>query len=70
MNRYEAQAAMELEARAAAHGEVAPLPDGYRIDEGNVLDFSPLLDQSITHMRLRILRTPPRVPRLTASVNV
>ncbi len=39
---FEAQAAMELEALARAHGEVEPMIDGYIIEEG-VLNFLPLM---------------------------
>ena len=39
---YEGQAAMELEGLAAAHGPVAPLAGGWRIEAG-VLDLFPLL---------------------------
>ena len=39
---YEGQAAMELEGLAITHGPVAPLADGFRIEDG-VLDFFPLL---------------------------
>lgn len=42
VSRYEGQAAMELEGRAAAHGPVEPLAGGWRI-AGDILDFSPLL---------------------------
>jgi hydrogenase maturation protein HypF len=42
VSRYEGQAAMELEGRAAAHGPLEPLAGGWRI-AGGVLDFSPLL---------------------------
>ena len=41
-SRYEGQAAMELEGRAAAFGIVPPLAGGWRSERG-VLDFSPLL---------------------------
>ena len=40
---FEAQAATLLQEAAQRHGEVAPLDDGYLIDENGVLDFSPLL---------------------------
>ena len=40
--RYEGQAAMELEGRAAAFGIVPPLAGGWHIERG-VLDFSPML---------------------------
>jgi hydrogenase maturation protein HypF len=41
---FEGQAAMELEGLAAKHGPVEPLPGGYALlDDGAVLDFSPLL---------------------------
>ncbi|MDO8464716.1 MAG: carbamoyltransferase HypF [Gallionella sp.] len=40
---FEAQAAILLQEAAQRHGEVAPLDDGYLIDENGVLDFSPLL---------------------------
>jgi hydrogenase maturation protein HypF len=43
LSHYEGQAAMELEGLAVAHGPVEPLAGGWRIDAGNVLDFSPLL---------------------------
>lgn len=39
---FEGQAAMELEGLAAAHGPVAPLPDGWRSLPGGVLDVTPL----------------------------
>ncbi len=42
VSRYEGQAAMELEGRAAAHGPVEALAGGWRI-AGDILDFSPLL---------------------------
>jgi hydrogenase maturation protein HypF len=44
-NGYEAQAAMETEALARAHGVVTPLSAGYRIDADNRLDLLPLLEQ-------------------------
>lgn len=40
---FEAQAAIQLQELAQRHGQVAPLEEGYRIDENGVLDFSPLL---------------------------
>lgn len=41
---YEGQAAMALESLALAHGPVAPLAAGYRLDkEGGELDFLPLV---------------------------
>lgn len=40
---FEAQAAIQLQELAQRHGQVAPLGDGYRIDENGALDFSPLL---------------------------
>ena len=41
-NRYEGQAAMELEGLAATHGPLPPLADGWRI-AGATLDLAPLL---------------------------
>jgi len=44
--------------------EAIPSDHGYRFlihDRDGI--FSPQLDQSITHMGLRVLRTPPRSPR-------
>ncbi|MDH4216792.1 MAG: carbamoyltransferase HypF [Gallionella sp.] len=40
---FEAQAAIQLQEAAQRHGRVAPLEEGWRIDENSVLDFSPLL---------------------------
>jgi hydrogenase maturation protein HypF len=40
---FEGQAAMELEARAVAHGAEAPLAGGYRLGEDGALDLRPLL---------------------------
>lgn len=40
---FEAQAAIQLQEQAQRHGRVAPLEGGWRTDENNVLDFSPLL---------------------------
>lgn len=40
---FEAQAALDLQHLAQQHGAVPPLPDGYCIDENNLLDFWPLL---------------------------
>ena len=40
---FEAEAAMQLQALAAYHGQVAALDGGYRINEQGVLDFSVLL---------------------------
>ena len=40
---FEAQAAMRLQELAQRHGQVAPLEEGWQIDENGVLDFSPLL---------------------------
>ncbi|MBY0575182.1 MAG: carbamoyltransferase HypF [Gallionellaceae bacterium] len=40
---FEAQAAIQLQELAQRHGQVAPLEEGWRIDEKGVLDFSPLL---------------------------
>jgi len=40
---FEGQAAMLLEGLAAAHGEVAPLPAGWRIEADGRLDMTPLL---------------------------
>lgn len=42
-NCYEAQAAMEIEALARAHGPVAPLAEAYTIDADNRLDLLPLM---------------------------
>ncbi len=39
----EAQAARRLQHLAEEHGQVPALMDGYQIDEGNILNFSPLL---------------------------
>jgi len=41
---YEGQAAMLLEGLAARHGAVAPLAQGYTLNDDGVLDFLPLLD--------------------------
>lgn len=41
--QFEAQAAIDLERLAAAHGPVAPLSGGYVIDAHRVLDLRPLL---------------------------
>ncbi|RKT51330.1 hydrogenase maturation protein HypF [Azonexus fungiphilus] len=49
VSRYEGQAAMELEGRAAAHGPVEPLAGGWRI-AGDILDFSPLLPALLDSM--------------------
>lgn len=46
---HEAQAAMQLQQLAEQHGEIAALPEGYRIDADNNLDFSPLLAALIGH---------------------
>ena len=43
-NGFEGQAAMLLEGLAARHGKVAPLTDGFALDDG-VLSFMPLLDR-------------------------
>lgn len=43
INQFEGQAAMGLESLAARHGRVAPLLDGFSLDEHGVLDFMPLL---------------------------
>ncbi|MDO8293542.1 MAG: carbamoyltransferase HypF [Gallionella sp.] len=43
MQAFEAQAAILLQELAQQHGEVAPLEEGWRIEENGVLDFSPLL---------------------------
>lgn len=40
---FEAEAAIRLQQLAQRHGQVAPLQDGWRIDENGVLDFLPLL---------------------------
>ena len=40
---YEGQAAMLLEGLAEQHGKVAPLAEGYTINENEILDFRPLL---------------------------
>ncbi|MCR4303174.1 MAG: carbamoyltransferase HypF, partial [Gallionella sp.] len=40
---FEAQAAIRLQELAQHHGQVAPLADGYRINESGVLDFLRLL---------------------------
>lgn len=40
---FEAQAAIQLQELAQRHGQVAPLEDGYRINESGVLDFLQLL---------------------------
>lgn len=40
---FEAQAAIDLEKLAHGYGPLAPLADGYRIDETGQLDFFPLL---------------------------
>lgn len=40
---FEAQAAIRLQQLAEGHGMVDPLPNGFRINESCVLDFSPLL---------------------------
>jgi len=40
---FEGQAAMLLEGLAAAHGEAAPLADGWQIDADGQLDMTPLL---------------------------
>ncbi|MFA7299951.1 MAG: carbamoyltransferase HypF [Sideroxydans sp.] len=40
---FEAQAAIQLQELAQRYGQVAPLEEGYLIDENGVLDFSPLL---------------------------
>ncbi|MDP4030173.1 MAG: carbamoyltransferase HypF, partial [Gallionella sp.] len=40
---FEAQAAIQLQELAQRHGPVAPLGEGWRINEKSVLDFSPLL---------------------------
>ena len=40
---FEAEAAMQLQALAEYHGQVAPLAGGYRISESGVLDFAILL---------------------------
>jgi hydrogenase maturation protein HypF len=40
---FEAQAAILLQESAQRHGQVAPLDDGFQIDENGVLDFLPLL---------------------------
>ncbi len=40
---FEAQAAIQLQKMAEAHGAVVPLTDGYRITATGELDFSPLL---------------------------
>ncbi|MBY0575812.1 MAG: carbamoyltransferase HypF [Gallionellaceae bacterium] len=42
MQRYEGQAAMELEALAQRHGRVAAVPDGYILSQDGVLSFLPL----------------------------
>jgi hydrogenase maturation protein HypF len=41
---FEGQAAMLLEGLAERHGEVAPLTDGWRLDDPAVLDLLPLAD--------------------------
>ncbi len=46
---HEAQAAMQLQQLAEQHGEITALTEGYRIDAGNNLDFSPLLAAMIDH---------------------
>ncbi len=46
---FEAQAAIQLQERAQAHGQVAPLAGGWRIDESGMLDFSPLLAALADH---------------------
>ena len=40
---FEAQAAIQLQELAQRHGQVAPLDEGFSINEKGVLDFSPLL---------------------------
>lgn len=40
---FEAQAAIQLQESAQRHGQVAPLDEGFSINEKGVLDFSPLL---------------------------
>lgn len=40
---FEAQAAIQLQELAQRHGQIAPLDEGFQIDEKGVLDFSPLL---------------------------
>lgn len=40
---HEAQAAIRLQQLAEQYGQVAPLTDGYKITQENILDFSPLL---------------------------
>ena len=40
---FEAQAAIQLQELAQQHGQVAPLEDGFQIDEKGVLGFAPLL---------------------------
>lgn len=42
LQRYEGQAAMELEALAQRHGRVAAVPDGYILTQDGVLSFLPL----------------------------
>lgn len=46
---HEAQAAMQLQELAEQHGDITALTEGYRIDTGNNLDFSPLLAAMIDH---------------------
>ena len=40
---FEAQAAIQLQEAAQRHGQVAPLEEGFQINEKGVLDFLPLL---------------------------
>lgn len=42
---YEGQAAMLLEGLAEAHGEIAPMSDGYRLHDDGQLDLLPLLSR-------------------------
>lgn len=43
VQEFEAQAAIQLQELALRHGQVDPLNGGWRMDEKNILDFSPLL---------------------------
>lgn len=42
---FEAEAAILLEKTAKSHGTLPPMPNGYTIDDANVLSFAPLLQQ-------------------------
>lgn len=50
---YEAQAAIKLQQLADQYGQIEPLTEGYRINDNNVLDFSPLLAALIEHQPVK-----------------